>query len=195
MTVVVRRMSTLLSAFAVLGSAATGPVLAASIEATVVGLNGYHSSPDTTEVAGTFNVSLDPNAIVSSWLRITGNLVWPSYCSCGSGFNGNSFFASMPAGAGEWYTEAVYVEDRVSFVATLVWQPSPGATWDFLSAGTGTVFLSCFAPPLPAGCQYLHGSSEGIAEVTSAEIHFELSNPTPVQQTTWGRIKALYGGD
>lgn len=174
------------------------PALAITVEVPVVGLDGYFYGPDTTRVTGSFTVNFESSDILSARIRITGNLVWPSYYGCpygDAGVNGLKFFANMSTASGDWFTETVYVDQRVLFVTYLFWQPSGGATWDFLSGKSGTLVLSGFARPLPEGCTYNHGSSDTTGEVADAEIIFELRDPNPVEQSTWGRVKALFHHD
>jgi hypothetical protein len=178
----------------IIAIAALNPALASWIEVPVDGLNGYYG-PDTTHTVGTFAVSVDTEDVLSVRMRITGNLVWPSYCSCpGSGisFNGNYIFANMSTSSGDWYTSPIYVTQRVSFVIEPAWQPIREPTWEFLSSGSGTFVLSSYARPLPFGCSYQHGSSDGTVEVIDAKLIFVLRDETPVEQSTWGRIKSLY---
>ena len=163
------------------------------VEVPVTGLNGYYGW-DTTQTVGMFTAGVNPLDIIRARLRIIGNLVWPSYYGCPGGnylVNGVYFFANMPASSGEWVTNVAYVDQRVNFITYLDWSPSGGATWDFLSGGTGTVCLAGVARTLPEGCRYDHGSSDTTAEVTEAYIQVELRDSTPVQQTTWGRIKSV----
>jgi len=175
--------------------AALNPVLASWIaEVPVVGLNGYYN-PDTTQAVGTYNVSFDPGDILSARIRILGHLVWPSYYGCPGGntdVNGYKFFANMSTTSGEWFTDVVYVDQRVYFITYLDWQASGSATWEFLSGGSGTFVLSGFGRPLPEGCSYDHGSSDTTAEVIDVKFLFELRDASPIEPSTWGRIKSLY---
>jgi len=167
------------------------PAHATWIEAPVTGLDGYIPPQKT----GTFAISVNPSEIVRVRIRIIGNLVWPSYYGCPHGngsVNGYNFFATMSTTSGDWFTSVVYVDQRVSFVAYLDWQPSEGATWDFLLSGGGTFLLTGTPRPLPDGCSYDHGSSDTTAEVIDAKIMIELGDPNPVEQSTWGRIKSLF---
>ena len=189
-----RKSSLCFAGVLVFAVAALNPALASWIEVPVEGLNGYYG-PDTTHVEGTYTVSLDPADVLSVRMRITGNLVWPSYYSCSgssSGFNGNYIFANMSTTSGDWYTSAIYVTQRVSFVIEPAWQPAGDPTWEFLSSGGGTFVLSSFARPLPYGCSYSHGSSDGTVEVIDAKLIFVLRDSTPVEQSTWGRVKSLF---
>lgn len=163
------------------------------IQVPVAGLDGYfYPGPDTTHIEGTFDISFDPSDILGATVTIVVNLVWPCYVSCGNGINGYNFFATMSTTSGEWFADLVYVDQRVSFVAYLEWQASGNATWEFLSGGSGAFVLSGFSRPLPDGCVYDHGSSDTTAEVIDAKIRFELRDPSPVEQSTWGRIKSLF---
>jgi hypothetical protein len=177
--------------------AALNPALATTVEVPVDGLLGYYG-PDTTHAVGTYTVSFDPSDILSARIQITGHLVWPSYYGCTggeAGVNGSYFFANMSTTSGEWFTYDTYVDQRVSFVIFLDWHESGGGTWEFLSGGSGTFVMSCFARSLPAGCRYQHGSSDTTAEVIDAKIIFKLRNPTPVEESSWGRIKYLFLAD
>jgi hypothetical protein len=178
----------------VMAAAALYPARAAWIEVPVEGLNGYYG-PDTTHATGTFAVSVDPADVLSVRMRITGHLVWPSYYSCSfgsSGFNGNYIYANMSTESGDWFTSAIYVTQRISFVIEPAWHASGEATWEFLSAGSATFVLSSFARPLPNGCSYSHGSSDGTVEVIDAKLIIVLREETPVAESTWGRIKSLF---
>lgn len=109
-----------------------------------------------------------------------------------TGFNGNRFFANTSTASGDWFTSEVYVSQRVSFAAFLDWQASGSATWEFLSDGSGSFVLTSFVRPLPLGCKYSHGSSDGTAEVTSVKMIFVLRDQTSAELTNWGRIKTLF---
>jgi hypothetical protein len=189
-----KRLLLLFTAGSVIIGAAANLVLATSVEVPVAGLNGYYN-PDTTHAVGTYTVSFNPSDVLSARFKITGHLVWPSYYGCPGGntdVNGYKFFANMSTTSGDWFTDVVYVDQRVSFATYLDWDPSGGATWEFLSGGSGTVVLSGFSRPLPAGCSYDHGSSDATAEVIDAKIIFELRDPSPVGISTWGRIKSVF---
>ncbi len=189
-----RKSSLCFAGLLIVAVAVLNPALASWIEVPVEGLNGFYGS-DTTHAVGTFTVSVDPADVLSVRMRITGNLVWPSYYSCSGGnpgFNGNYIYASISTTSGDWYTSPIYVNQRISFVIEPAWQPAGDPTWEFLSSGGGTFVLSSFARPLPYGCSYSHGSSDGTVEVTDAKLIFVLRDETPVEQSTWGRIKSLY---
>ena len=165
------------------------------VEVPVDGLEGYYGWDTPTQKTGSFTVSIAPDAIIRARVRIIGNLVWPSYYGCPSGniyVNGVYFSADMATSSGDWFTDVVYVDQRVSFVAYLDWQPSDSTTWDFLSSGSGTFVLTGTSRTLPEGCSYDHGSSDTTAEIIDAKMMFELFDPSPVEQSTWGRVKSLF---
>jgi hypothetical protein len=172
----------------------SGTTRAITVEVPVEGLYTYYGW-DTTHVEGTFSISFDPGDIQSARLRLIGNLVWPSYYGCPSGeagVNGSYFYANMSTASGDWFTQTTYVDQRISFVTYLDWHPSGDATWEFLSSGSGSFVLTGYSRLLPDGCTYQHGSSETVAEVFDAKMVFELRDPSPVEQSTWGRIKSLF---
>lgn len=180
-------------ASAVLATASDPAPASYWVELPVTGLHGYYGW-GLTQIVATFTASVNPVEIIRARLRIMGDLVWPSYYGCPGGnylVNGVYFYASMPASSGEWVTNVAYVDQRFDFIIWLDFSPAGGATWIFLSGGTGTVTLTGWGRPLPEGCRYDHGSSDTTAQVTEAYIQIELRDPTPVQQTTWGRIKVL----
>ena len=142
--------------------------------------------PVTTQ----FSVGISPDAILSASIHLRGNLPWPSYTtSCG--YNGIIFSLEIPAEAGKWSTE-FYVNVRVNFEVFAPLLPTGGATWDFLSQGQGSITCSGAARELPPGCKYVHGGCCPMGEVTYASIILEYDPTTPIEVTTWGRIKALY---
>jgi hypothetical protein len=176
------------------------------IEVPVDGLNGYYGGNtyygDSTHTDGTFTTDINFNDIKRCRLRLTGNLVWPSYYSCSGppataalSVNGYNFVANMSTISGAWTTNPVYVNQRVGFVTYLDWIPVDGATWEFLAGGTGSLVLSGIPRALPEGCSYDHGSSDTTAEVTDAILMFEMFEPNPVESSTWGRIKSLFSTD
>jgi len=189
-----RKLLLVLAAASIAVITASAPAPASYwVEVPVTGLNGYYGW-GLTQTVGTFTASVNPVEIIQARLRIIGNLVWPSYYGCPGGnylVNGVYFYATMPASSGEWVTNTTYVDQRFAFITWLDFSPADGATWDFLSGGTGTVCLTGWARALPEGCRYDHGSSDTTAEVTEAYILVELRDPTPVHQTSWGRIKIL----
>ena len=68
---------------------------------------------------------------------------------------------------------------------------SAAPDWSFLADGSGTVYLTGLEEPIfcayPVCCYF--GAS---FYITSAELIVEIPAPTPVEEHSWGTIKAIY---
>ena len=173
-------------------TALVGPLEAEAdvLEVPVPGLIGLYAE-GVPPVSTQFSLPISPATILSASVRLRGNLPWPSYTTCGSGYNGVVFSLVVPATTGTWEAQ-FYVEQRFNFEVIAPLASIGGATWDFLAEAEGTVFCSGVDGPLPPECGYIHGGCCPMGEVTYASILFEYDPTVPVEVTAWGRIKALY---
>lgn len=105
-------------------------------------------------------------------------------------------FMPDPVTGGEWYTHGVAASETGPFDITLKFYPYWPAhlgqpTWDFLCAGGGSVVLWGDGAPIIDICWPIGELST--AYVSGAVLVIDGDFPIPVEPTTWGRIKSLFG--
>jgi hypothetical protein len=91
--------------------------------------------------------------------------------------------------SGSWVATHFTPQQSGSFDISSAFVPYRDPTWEFLLDGQGELTLIGGDGILPSGCWPMPSPS---ATVTEAVLVIDADFPVAVDESTWGRIKALY---
>jgi hypothetical protein len=134
----------------------------------------------------------EPMLIRGASIRLIGDATLGAYFC---GFDGpfplslllSASFPDTPSGS--WIAEDFVPKQNGAFYMHIDFRAYRDPTWEFLMDGAGELKLMGGTGFLPSGCWIVTPPS---ATVTEAVLLIDADFPVPADQSTWGRIKALY---
>ena len=159
-------------------------------------LAGRYFVNETYQRSCLFSLPGHPAIIESASLRLVGTatirMTWCDIYPSDPYPEPFGFWATMPDATtgGSWGAGAHRTESG-AFDVTVPFASYAGATWGFLDGGTGTVTLGGSGCPILDGCWPVTDCSEAYVEQAFLVLDGEF--PIAVEETTWGRVKALFG--
>ncbi len=177
-------------------------VAASIVRATVVEtplpeLQGRYFLEETFARTATFRLQAPPILVHAAWLRLTGTvtvrLVYCDYLPYEPYPYPMGFAAEMPRPTppGWWDGVTHTSSESGSFELTIQFRPTNAeSNWDFLDDGVGELDLWSQGCPVIDLCWPVTQCTE--AFVTDAVLVLDAEFRVPVEDTTWGRVKALF---
>jgi hypothetical protein len=158
-------------------------------------LTGQYINYELNRRTCSFELSKAPTVVHGASLRLVGTAtVRMSWCGFGSMEPYPEtiwLFATMPdTETGAAWGNAMGAAESGAFDVTLPFQTTSGATWAFLNDKTGQIEVDAIGCPIVDLCWPVTICSEAFVE--QAVLVLDAEFPVPVDESTWGRIKALY---
>jgi hypothetical protein len=166
------------------------------VEVPLPELTGRYFTDEVYQRNCTFVLSAPPTVVHSAALRLIGtSTIRLAYC------DNDMFTFSIPVQflgrmldettGGEWDANTIRSEDG-AFNVTVPFVPFAQASWAFLQQnGTAQINLLGYGTPDIDSCWPLTLWSEAFVE--QAVLIIDAEFPIPIEQSTWGRVKALFG--
>lgn len=173
--------------------------VAETVEIPVPELCGAYSEDGVYERTAGFDLGRPPVVVHGAWVRLTGDAsVGTVVCEGGGSYPWVLDFSAVMIDSttgGRWLTMSSMPETPGPFSFTADFWPTPRSTttWNFLLDGRGEVTLYGAPMPLVGLCGPVTPAPEGVVE--EAVLIVDADFPIPVENNTWGHIKALYRTD
>jgi hypothetical protein len=166
------------------------------VEIPLPDLGGRYFLYETYQRSCLFSLPGHPAIIHSASLRLVGTatirMTWCAIYPSEPYAELFGFGATMPdATTGGAWGAGLSRAESGAFDLMVPFAPYSGASWGFLDDGTGEVTLSGGGCPILDSCWPVTECSE--ANVEQAFLVLDAEFPIPVEQSTWGRVKALFG--
>ncbi len=182
------------------GVCASSLARAAVLEVPLPQLHGTYTVYPSPNSTAEFSVTPMPAGVRSVSIRLSGETnVRQWFCDLDPPFDLPVTLCAAipdPVTGGGWYVCGRIAWETGSFGVTFPFRPyAPELfgqpTWDFLRMRPGVVELSGGGAPIIDICWPIGELSQ--ATVTGAFLVIDGDFPIPVEPTTWGQIKSLYG--
>jgi hypothetical protein len=173
-------------------------VKATIVEIPLPELGGRYFLYDTFRRSCTFQLPQRPAMVHGAWLHLTG-VATIRLTDCGyDPFEPYpervDFVPTMPdpTTGGGWGGQAFTPPESGPFELTIEFHTASGASWRFLEDTVGEIELVGIGWSILDLCYPLTEWSEAFVE--QAVLVFDAEFPIPVEENTWGSIKALFEG-
>jgi hypothetical protein len=172
-----------------------GWAVGAVVEIPLPDLAGRYYLYDVFQRTCAFELSQPPTVVHSASLRLVGTatvrMAWCGFGSMEPYPEAFRLFATMPdSETGGAWGSSLWTTDSGAFDVSLLFEPRSGATWAFLEDATGEVSVNSMGCPVLDSCWPVTLCSEAFIE--QAFLVLDAEFPVPVDESTWGRIKALF---
>ncbi len=169
--------------------------VATVVEVPLPELAGRYFLYETYQRSSSFELSRPPEIVHSGSLRLVGAFtVRQTWCAIYPSERYPEpfrFEASMPdpSTGGAWGS-GLNSTESVAFDLTIPFDAYSDASWGFLEDATGEIILAGHGCPILDSCWPVTECSEAFVE--QAYLVLDAEFPVPVDESTWGRIKALF---
>lgn len=168
------------------------PAMSELVIVPLPGLQGEYFGPDGITRSTEFFLPAIPTSITAARIAIWGELQ-PGRAVCYFGYNNLGMRYSVlmvdSTSGGEWRYTLYSGHHGGVFYDRAELEPYNGATWDFLMDGHG--YISIQGNPLDADPECTIEELP-TSILNSVVLYIEGEFATPVEPTTWSRIKAFY---